>query len=81
MRYAVARHKAKERETAYRIYITDGIKCIAENTARYVGGQHLTKRYIDIIDPKPEDERSGDEIAADVITRLGLKFSGAKGGE
>ena len=35
----------------------------------------MKKRYDEISDTaKPEDKRSGDEIAADIIKRAGLKF-------
>lgn len=80
MRYVVARYNEKQRDMAYRIYLTDSLKYIAENTARCVeGGQYLTARYIDVINPKPIDNRTGDEIAIDVMKRAGLSF--AKGGE
>lgn len=59
-------------EKTYRVYITDTLRIISENTAKYAGGGYIEKRYIDIIDPKPEDKRSGSEIAADVIQKAGL---------
>lgn len=55
-----------QEEVAYRIYVTDSLFYSAEN-------KKLVKRYIDIINPRPVDNRSGDEIALDVINRLGLK--------
>lgn len=80
MRYVVARYNEKQRDMAYRIYLTDSFKCIAENTAQSAPeGHYLTARYYDIINPQPQDNRSGDEIAIDIITRAGLSF--AKGGE
>ena len=60
-------------EKAYKVYITDVVKSIAESF-----GASVTKRYIDLIDSEPEDERTGDEVAMEVIQRLGLKV---KGGE
>lgn len=77
MRYVLARYNEKQRAEIYRIYITDCLQLIAENTAKRVEGQYLTKRYVDIVDgtAQAEDNRSGDEIAADVIQRLGLSFS------
>lgn len=63
----------KSKETAYRIYVTDALKTISENTAKYSGGSYLTKRYADIIKPGPVDSRTGEEIAADVIKKAGLK--------
>ena len=43
-----------------------------ENTAKYVGGEYIKARYIDIIEPKKVDTRTGDEIVADIIKRAGL---------
>lgn len=33
----------------------------------------MQKRWINIIEPKPQDNRTGNEIAADVIKKAGLK--------
>lgn len=51
---------------AYRIYVTDCIFYQGQN-------QHLTSRFIDLINKKV-DNRSGDEIAIDVIKKAGLRF-------
>ena len=69
MRYVVARLQEDSRDMTYRFYIADSLQNIPQN--KYIG-----KRLYDIMYPKQEDTRSGDEIAADVINRLGLKFGG-----
>ena len=56
------------KDTAYRVYVTDCLKLIAENT----GNISLKSRYYDIINPKKADNRTGDEIVADIIKRAGL---------
>ena len=56
------------KDTAYRVYVTDCLKLIAENS----GNISLKLRYYDIIQPKKEDTRTGDEIVADIIKRAGL---------
>lgn len=56
------------KDTAYRVYVTDCLKLIAENT----GNISLKLRYYDIIHPKKADKRTGDEIVADIIKRAGL---------
>lgn len=58
---------------AYRAYVTDALKVIAENTARYAGGSYLNERYVDRIQRRSVDHRTGEEIAADIIKRCGLK--------
>ena len=56
------------KDTAYRVYVTDCLKLIAENT----GNISLKLRYYDIIQPKKADTRTGDEIVVDIIKRAGL---------
>ncbi len=62
--------KRDEHAEAYRVYVTDALKIICENTARYAGGSCIEMRYIDLINPKPEDTRTGD----DVIEHMKLKL-------
>lgn len=63
----------KMKDEAYKIYVTDCLQTISQNTASYVGGQAMTRRFIELIEPKPQDNRTGAEIAADVIKSCGLK--------
>lgn len=62
--------KRDEHAEAYRVYVTDALKIICENTARYAGGSCIEMRYIDLVNPKPEDTRTGD----DVIEHMKLKL-------
>lgn len=56
-------------EDVYKLYITDSL---------YYGfqGKVLGKRYAEIIKGKAhkEDTKTGDDIAADIINRMGLKL-------
>lgn len=75
----MARYNEKQRAEIYRIYITDCLQLIAENTAKQCEGQYASKRYYDVAygdanGSQSADSRSGEEVAADVIMRLGLKF-------
>lgn len=72
MRYAVAKARKNAEEKAYRIYVSDTLKMIAENTAR-AGGRYVTARYVDIIHPKPEETRSADEIISHIKKKLEVK--------
>lgn len=53
----------------FRIYITDGLKVISEAVA---GGNraYLQTRYVDILDPPPEDNRTADEIISNIKSKL-----------
>ena len=73
MRYAMARYQSQQRDLAYRIYITDCLRIISENTAKMGGGSYITAKLSDIINPKPADNRTGEEIAADIIKRAGIE--------
>ena len=73
MRYAIARYQSQQRDLAYRIYVTDCLRIISENTAKMGGGSYITAKFADIINPKPADNRIGEEIAADIIKRAGIE--------
>lgn len=73
----MARAKERAKTEAYRIYVTDALRIVAENTARYVGGNYIKARYADIIEPKKQDNRTCEEITADVVARCGLTIKKA----
>ena len=73
MRYAMARYQSQQRDLAYRIYVSDCLRIISENTAKIGGGSHITAKFSDIINPKPVDNRTGEEIAADIIKLAGIE--------
>jgi hypothetical protein len=59
---------------AYRVYMTDTVKYIAEATAFLCGGRYTQKRYYDFIHPKPEETRTSEEIVdhfKEKLKRLG----------
>lgn len=65
----------------FRNYIANGIQMISENTSKWFGGRYLTTSYNDIINPKPVDERTGDEIVVDIVRNAGLKIVGSEDGD
>ena len=73
MRYATARFNQHQRDLAYRIYVADCLRMATENTAKMSQGSYTAARFYDIINPKPADNRSGNEIAADIIKRAGIE--------
>ena len=73
MRYAMARYQSQQRDLVYRIYVTDCLRIISENTAKMGGGSYITAKFVDIINPKPVDNRTGEEIAVDIIKRAGIE--------
>lgn len=70
MRYATARWSREQKEVAYRAYVTDSIKIACENTAKFAGGSYMNRRYIDIVNPPPEETRTAAEIIAQIKGKL-----------
>ena len=70
MRYVNARVEKESLEKAYRIYVTDCLKYISENTSKASGGTSIAKRFIDIIERPPEETRTSEEIIDGVRSKL-----------
>lgn len=75
LRYAVAKCAQQQKNELYRVYVTDTLKNIAENTANVsaangVSGKYSTKRYYDVLHPAPEDNRSAEEIITSIKDKL-----------
>ena len=70
----------KEKENrAYQIYVTECLRIITENTAKtaalMVGNgdeeiRYITASFEDMLNPKPRDERTAEEIISDIKTKL-----------
>lgn len=73
----MARLNERAKTEAYRIYVTDALRLVAENTARYASGDYIKARYADMIEPKRQDNRTCEEITADVVARCGLTIKKA----
>ena len=70
MRYVKAELKEYIEVMTWRIYVTDGLYILSRKE-----GEQLGKRYKDIINPKPQDNRTGDEILADLVGRGVIKVT------
>lgn len=73
----MARVNERAKTEVYRIYVTDALRLIAENTARYASGDYIKARYADIFEPKKQDNRTCEEITADIVARCGLTIKKA----
>lgn len=74
----MAAFRKEKRKEAFEIYLTDAVKCVGDILANIHGGSHMRSRFADYFTEK--EERTGDEIAADVIKRAGLKLGGDENG-
>lgn len=66
--YLDARDRAHSRDEAFRVYVAESLRLAPQ-------GRALAKPYAEVVASLGErpDTRTGEEIAADVITRLGLE--------
>ena len=73
MRYAMARYQSQQRDLAYRIYVAECLRMINENAASGGGRSYMAVKFEDVINPKHVDNRTGEELAADIIKRAGIE--------
>ena len=71
--HCICAMRAMRIEEEFRYYVTDTLMYISESVANALGGSYLQGRFADMFKEKVEDERTGDEIALEVIKRAGLK--------
>ena len=72
---ALERKKAQ----AFQAYTAECLRLTCENVAAIIpNGKYISVKWYDLCDNKieEEDNRTGDEVAADVIKRIGLSFGG-----
>lgn len=63
----------EQEDKAVKIYYAECLRIITENTAKISGGSYITVKLSDILNPKPVDNRTGEELAADIIKRAGIE--------
>lgn len=73
MGYYRAKERENDHEAAYRLYTAKAQEIIVKSVA----GVAMTD-FAELIELKPVDNRTGDEIAADVMKRAGLHFGGGE---
>lgn len=84
MRYVSSVIDKKNNDDIYRFYVTNALKILTTNTAKFAGGSELVKTYAEIIAPKSaedeaEQERENNEQAQDVIAMMKNKIGKMRG--
>lgn len=67
--------KQRAREETYRVYMTESLRLIAENTARAVNGGYLKTRYAELFEQKPESASNEDRSSDEIIDHMKKKLS------
>lgn len=68
----------QKRTQAYQAYMAECLRLLLEDVAAISTGKYISAKWFELCDNKneEEDDRTGDEVAADVIKRIGLSFGG-----
>ena len=72
MRYVKSRAEKEALDKAYRIYVTDALKMLTENTAKPYGGTMLSKRFTDAVKKAKVETRTSEEIIAGIREKIQL---------
>ena len=74
-----------QRQEIYKIYVSDALRIIAENTAKFSCGSYFKMRYIDLIGDdknnknKNLENKSAREIIDKVVNDSGIKVVKSSG--
>ena len=60
----------EQEEKAVRIYYAECLRIMTENTAKMGGGSYIEAKLQDILDPKPVDNRTADDIIEGIRNKL-----------
>lgn len=75
--YVQARQAQYMEELMYRVYVTDALQKIAENTANFAGGHIMPYRFYDAVygDGDRKEKESAEEIVRNVTSKAGLEVT------
>lgn len=60
----------EQEEKAVKIYYAECLRAISENTAKFGGGSYIQAKLQDILDQKPVDNRTADDIIEGIRKKL-----------
>jgi len=66
----------EQKELSYRIYVTDCLRLIGENTAYLGSKQYIPRRWIDLIQPAlKENSQKETRTAEEIVTHIRKKIA------
>ena len=68
--FCISLFKQEQEEKATKIYYAECLRIISENTAKFGGGGYIQAKLADILDPKPVDNRTADEIISGIKDKI-----------
>ena len=60
----------EQEEKAVKFYYAECLRIMTENTAKMGGGSYIQAKLQDILDPKPVDNRTADDIIEGIRNKL-----------
>lgn len=78
MRYVSSRIDTKLNDDIYRFYVTNALKILTSNTAKFAGGSELVKTYREIIYPEENQQQTEEQAKKeeqDVIAKMKAKIA------
>ena len=60
----------EQEEKAVKIYYAECLRIMTENIAKMGGGSYIEAKLQDILDPKPVDNRTADDIIEGIRNKL-----------
>ena len=73
--FCISLFQKEQEDKVVKIYYAECLRIITENTAKMCGGSYMKAKLDDIINPKPVEKRTGEEIAADIIKHAGIEVT------
>ena len=68
--FCISLFKQEQEEKATKIYYAECLRIISENTAKMGGGSYIQAKLVDMLDPKPVDDRTANEIIQGIKDKI-----------
>lgn len=68
--FCISLFQKEQEERAIKIYYGECLRTISENTAKFGGGSYIEIKLHDLLNPKPEDNRTKEEIIEGIREKL-----------
>lgn len=78
LKYVIKKYEKEQELFLYRLYVTDSLKLVAENTAKLSQGGYLVKRYAELIDIGKRDVAKEEKTPEEIIGRIKNKLRGGE---
>lgn len=67
--HCISSFRKEKEERTIAIYVGECLRIITENTAK-MGGSYMTAKLMDILDPKPTETRTSEEIINNIKNKI-----------